>query len=344
MTKYTLEYTELTTLKDIIIALDKGGIGLVAMVDQSQKLVGIVTDGDLRRAILNREENLAKVINDSPIKMHYDAPKDTVVRKLKAIHRRHMPLVDSHGRLQSVFVLDGFELPQKSNSVVIMAGGLGSRLGELTKTIPKPMLKVGNKPMLEHLVEQFREQGFKKFTFCLNHLKEKIMDHFGDGSDFDVEISYVVEEKKLGTAGALSLLRGKFDLPFFVINADVLTTLDFERLMQYHCAARSIATMCVREYQHTLPYGVISSDKSSRLVGITEKPTQSFDVNSGIYVLEPQVIDFIPEEQMYDMPELFGNMLSSGEHCSVYKLDDYWLDIGQVNDFEKANRDINYDS
>ena len=344
MKKYTLEYTEYTTLKDIILALDEGGVGFVAVVDEAQKLIGIVTDGDLRRAILNREENVAKVINKSPVKMPYDTPKEAVVRKLKSIHRRHMPLVDLLGRLQSVFILDGFELPQKANSVVIMAGGLGSRLGELTDTIPKPMLKVGNKPMLEHLVEQFREQGFKKFTFCLNHLKEKIMDHFGNGVDFDVEISYVVEDKKLGTAGALSLLRGNFDSPFFVINADVLTSLDFERLMQQHCASSSIATMCVREYQHTLPYGVISSDESGKLVGITEKPTQSFDVNSGIYVLEPQVIDYIPEDQMYDMPELFGNMLINGEHCSVYKLDDYWLDIGQVNDFEKANRDISYDS
>ena len=342
MKKYTLEYTERTTLKDIIIALDKGGVGLVTIVDESEKLIGIVTDGDLRRAILNREDNISNVINTSPVSMHYDTPKGSVIKKLKAIHRRHMPLVDDVGRLRSVFVLNGYELPEKPNNVVIMAGGLGSRLGKLTRITPKPMLKVGNKPMLEHLVEQFREQGFKKFIFCLNHLKEKIIDHFGDGSDFGVEIDYIVEEKRLGTAGALSRLRGTFDSPFFVVNADVLTTLDFERLMDHHCASSSIATMCVREYQHTLPYGVISSDETGRLVGITEKPTQSFDVNSGIYVLAPQVIDFIPDDQMYDMPELFEKMLINGKHCSVYKLDGYWLDIGQVNDFEKANRDINY--
>ncbi|MEY8213825.1 MAG: nucleotidyltransferase family protein, partial [Colwellia sp.] len=288
--KYTLKYEASCSLNDAVKALDNGGVGFLALVDDSNKLLGILTDGDLRRAILNKETELNKIINFSPAVMSYQSTSQEVIQKLKSLHRRHMPLVDEENRLKSVFTLDDVDFVSKDNEIIIMAGGLGSRLGELTKETPKPMLRVGDKPMLQHLIEQFRDQGFCKFILCVNYKKDIISDYFGSGEKFGVQIDYVVETKRLGTAGALSLIQKEINSPFFVINADVLTSLNFQELISFHKKQKSKATMCVRNYVQQVPYGVIKADENSTLIGIDEKPTYSFNVNTGIYVLEPSVL------------------------------------------------------
>ncbi|MGF1807240.1 nucleotidyltransferase family protein [Aliivibrio sifiae] len=338
--KYTLKYNENDSLKDAVKALDEGGVGFLALVDGNDKLIGIITDGDIRRAILNQETKIANIINVSPFIMNANATKQEVIHKLKKLHRRHMPLVDEDGVLKSVFTLDDVDFSSKENKVVVMAGGLGSRLGELTKDTPKPMLKVGNRPMLQHLIEQFREQGFCDFIFCVNYKKDIISNYFGSGEKFGVNIKYVIEDKRLGTAGALSLLENGINESFFVVNADILTTLDFDALLTHHLSRNVQATMCVREFIQTLPYGVIKSDESGNLLAIEEKPSNSYDVNSGIYVLDPTVLNYVPSDQFFDMPELFNDLITHKIDCSVYKLSDYWLDIGKIDDFEQANKDI----
>jgi dTDP-glucose pyrophosphorylase len=332
-------FTPDRTLLDAIRALDEAGIGFLALIDDSNLLVGILTDGDFRRGILEQKTELIDIINTDPITMQFDTPQHEIVIKLKSLHRRHMPLVDKNNIFKGVFSLDDIEFISKENLVVIMAGGLGTRLGDLTKELPKPMLCVGDRPILQHLVEQFRDQGFHQFVFCLNYKKDIIKEYFGNGERLGVKISYVVEEKRMGTAGALSLIKTGLKKPFFVINADVLTNVDFNSLLDFHNEKENVATMCVRQFEQKVPYGVIEIDKNAHITGIKEKPNFSFNVNAGIYALDPIVLKYIPENEFFDMPTLFEKLMAN-HHCSAFNLHDYWLDIGQKEDFNKANLDM----
>ncbi|KAB7628236.1 nucleotidyltransferase family protein [Alkalilimnicola sp. S0819] len=338
--KHSLVLTEETTLKEAIEALDQGGVGFLAMVEATGRLVGILTDGDIRRAVLRKEDRLLNIINTSPETMLDSASQREIVLRLKALHRRHMPLVDAAGRFSGVFSLDDVEFVSRDNTVVIMSGGLGSRLGELTKEVPKPMLTVGSRPMLQHLVEMFSEHGFRRFIFCVNYKREVIQDYFGDGSRFGVKIDYVVESKRLGTAGALSLIDAALDCPFFVINGDVLANVDFSHVLATHIASARVATMCVRQHSYQVPYGVVRTDASNMITGLQEKPELAFDVNAGIYVLDPEVLDLVPCDTFYDMPSLFECLVGSGRKAGVYRIEDYWLDVGRREDLQKANRDL----
>lgn len=337
--KHALLYDESLTIKKVVKALDDGGIGFVAFVDKDEHLVGILTDGDLRRGILNNLTNVEELVNFEPVKMDSASTKSEVIANLKSLHRRHMPLVDENNKLVSIFSLDDVDFISRPNTVVVMAGGLGSRLGELTKNTPKPMLHVGDQPMLQNLIEQFREQGFRKFIFCLNYKKELIQDYFGNGSKFSVQIDYVVEEKRMGTAGALSLIDKPFLHPFFVVNADVLTNMNFDELLDYHLSKNASATMAVREYCHEVPFGVIR-ELDGKIIGIEEKPSITLDVNAGIYVLSPPVLEIMPKDQFYDMPNLFKNLADINGSCHCYKINGYWIDIGRKEELIKANSDI----
>lgn len=336
--------TDDSTFEMAIEAIDKGGIGFLAVIEESGSLVGILTDGDVRRAFLKKNYKLASIINKKPEVMNHLSSRQEIILKLKSLHRRHMPLVDADGKFKRVFSLDEVDFYSRDNVVVIMAGGLGSRLGELTKEIPKPMLNVGSRPMLQHLVELFREQGFSRFIFCVNYKKEVIKEFFQDGSRFDVQVTYVEENQKLGTAGALSLIENKFEAPFIVINADILTNVNFPDLIEYHEKSAGVATMCVRAHEVQIPYGVVNSDENSKLVTIEEKPVVSFNVNAGIYVLDPIAVDYIPNNKYFDMPTLFDTLSGNDLSSCVYHIRDYWLDIGRREDLQRANNDLSIKS
>jgi dTDP-glucose pyrophosphorylase len=338
--KYAFVLTKDSTFEMAIEAIDQGGMGVVAVIDESKSLLGILTDGDIRRAFLRKTYNLDEIINKAPEVMKDHSSHQEIIAKLKLLHRRHMPLVDNDGIFKGVFSLDDVDFITRENPVVIMAGGLGSRLGELTKETPKPMLIVGDQPMLQHLVELFREQGFRKFIFCVNYKKEVIRNYFLDGSKFGVNIDYIEENKRLGTAGALSLIQPELKVPFFVINADILTNLNFVDLLKFHKEKRSSATMCVRQYKLQVPYGVICSNDNNELISIEEKPQLKLDVNAGIYLLEPSVQQYIPKDEFFDMPSLFKKIMSQNETSSVYLVKDYWLDIGRIDDLKQANSDM----
>jgi dTDP-glucose pyrophosphorylase len=329
-----------STLIEAIKALDETGIGFLAFVDKSEKLLGILTDGDLRRSILKQKTDLIDIINSTPKTIPYGTPKRDIVVKLKNLHRRHMPLIDENNIFKGVFSLDEVDFVSKTNPVVIMAGGLGSRLGDLTKETPKPMLQVGDRPMLRHLVEQFRDQNFRSFIFCLNYKKEVIKDYFGSGEKFGVNIQYVIEDKRLGTAGALSLLKTEIAEPFFVVNADVLTNIDLDMLLNFHIDNNDMATMCVQQFEQQIPYGVVISDEKSHIIDIKEKPSTFYNINAGVYVLSPEVLNYVPNNEFFDMPTLFQQLMIKNHNCSVFNLHDYWLDIGQKNDLKKANSDM----
>lgn len=340
MSKHKLVLSDATKFEEAIELLDQNGNGVLPVVDANDKFIGLVTDGDIRKAILNKKLDLEHIINKSPFKYDISSTKKERLQFLKSIRRRHLPLVDSDGVYVELFVMDDLEFNSKANSVVIMAGGLGSRLGELTKETPKPMLHVGKKPILESIVENFIEYGFHKFYISVNFNAEKIMQYFGDGKKWGVEIKYLHEDKRLGTAGALSLINETFQEPFLVANGDVITTLDYEELLEFHIKQGAVATMCSREYEYSIPYGVVDI-KDERVCGLIEKPSYQFNVNAGVYVLEPHVIDLVPKDTFFDMPALFEVLVEKNQDTFAFNIKDYWIDIGQEHEYQKANKDLN---
>ncbi|HET7657256.1 MAG TPA: nucleotidyltransferase family protein [Bacillales bacterium] len=315
--------------------------GQIAIVhDQNLRLLGTVTDGDIRRGILSGvslDDEIQRIMNKSPMFVRTNDSFYKVVSIFQAKKLRHLPVVDDDMRLMDIHFADHFmNLKQKDNVVIIMAGGLGTRLQPLTNDIPKPMLTVGEKPILETTLESFIEQGFHRFLLSVNYKKELIIDHFGDGSKWGVTIEYLNEEKRLGTAGALSLLAEKPDKPFIVMNGDILTKVNYTNLLDFHKESKAHATMCVREFDYQVPYGVVKTN-GHLLKGIEEKPVQKFFVNGGIYVLEPDVVNYIPEDSFYDMPTLFEALIGNELLASAFPIREYWMDIGRMVDYEKAN-------
>lgn len=331
-----------TSVLDAIGIIDKGALQIALVVDQNGRLLGTVTDGDIRRGLLKGvglSAAIQEIMNPNPVTALAHEPRDTVlaIMKLKRIH--HMPILDEQGRVVHIETLDQLiQSREHDNWVVLMAGGLGTRLRPLTDDCPKPLLRVGNKPLLETIIASFADHGFRKFYICVNYKAEMIEQYFGDGGHFGVEIRYVREEQRMGTAGALTLIEDKPTQPLIVMNGDLLTRVNFQQLLDFHVNHHAQATMCVREYVYQIPYGVVNIQKH-RLLGIEEKPQQSCFVNAGIYVLDPDVIDLIPKDTFYDMPDVFTKLISLHCETAVFPIREYWLDIGRMDDFDRANGD-----
>jgi NDP-sugar pyrophosphorylase family protein len=248
-----------------------------------------------------------------------------------------MPILDSRGAVVDL-VLAGeiFNPDPGKHAVVIMAGGLGTRLRPITESIPKPMVPIGGRPVLELIIEQFATQGFRWITLCVNHLAEVIEDHFGDGKAFGVEIEYVREAKRMGTAGALSLVSPAPAKPVIVMNGDILTALNFSQLLTFHYDNGALATMGVNHFQYQIPYGVVDI-RNHQIHGFVEKPIYDFFVNAGLYVVSPQVLDCVPEDEFFDMPSLFDQLEPSQK--MAFPIHEYWLDIGKHDDLDRASRE-----
>ncbi len=327
------------TLIEVMKVIDDSTLQFAVVVDEEQHLLGTVTDGDIRRGILQGkglDVPIISIMNQYPTsaqnnqKMHkYNQIMDT--KKLK-----QLPIVDENNKVVDIIFMDQLNVTSNKNMVILMLGGLGTRLRPLTNDIPKPMLKVGNKPILETILEGFKQYGYANFIFSVNYKKEIIQDYFQNGQAFGVVIDYIEEEKRMGTAGALSLLKERPEEPFFVMNGDLLTQVNFEQLMEFHIEHQSIATMCVREYEYQIPYGVIETNGAD-LITIQEKPIHRSFVNAGIYVLNPEIFDYIPKGEFYDMPTLFEQLLAKKQKVSVFPIREYWLDIGQMDEYKQAD-------
>ncbi|HBJ02338.1 nucleotidyltransferase family protein [Lysinibacillus sp. UBA5990] len=331
-----------TTLLETMKIIDDTSLQFAIVVDDSQTLLGTVTDGDIRRGILRGEGldvNIESVMNVSPITAGLDNTYSEYLNILKKYKLNQLPIIDNDNRIVDIiFAGQQQQETNKNNLVVLMAGGLGSRLRPLTEKIPKPMLNVGNKPILETIIEGFKQYGFTRFILSVNYKKEVIQDYFQDGSDLGVTISYIEEDKRMGTAGALSLLQENLNSPILVMNGDLLTQVNFEQLLQFHEETDATATMCVREYEYQIPYGVIET-KGQQLISIKEKPIHRSFVNAGIYVLSPSVFEYIPQGKFYDMPDLFNQLIDEQKNVSVFPVREYWLDIGRMADFERADEE-----
>lgn len=333
--------TPQATMRDALSAIDGGRMYIALVVDGTCHLLGTVTDGDIRRALLHGstlETPVTQVMNPHPVTGLVDED-DIIWQRTMARHQlRHLPLLSADGCVVDLVRYRPPAEPERDNLVVLMAGGLGTRLRPLTETVPKPLLTIGNKPILETIVENFVSQGFSRFVLCINYRGAQIREHFGDGRRWGVEIRYVEEPSRMGTAGALSLLPERPTKPFFVMNGDLLTKVDFVRLLTFHHQREAAATLCVREYSHQIPYGVVEMDRY-RVTHLVEKPMQHYWVNAGIYLLQPDTLDLIPPQRFFDMTELLGALTAAGRTVTGFPLREYWIDIGQVGEFEQAHND-----
>lgn len=329
-----------TSIRDAIRIIDLGALKIALVVDSSNRLVGTISDGDIRRGILKGCElgnPVYQIMNTSPSVAGRNDTREKILDLMRQKQIHQVPIVDDHGTLIGLEVIDTILAPpQRDNWVVLMAGGLGTRLKQLTVDTPKPLLKIGDKPILETILSNFIEYGFNKFFISVNYKSEMIENYFGNGSQWGVQINYLREDTKLGTAGALSLLPEKPSLPLVVMNADVLTKMNFKHLLDFHHEHNSIATMCVRQYEFQVPFGVVRID-SHRLKEIQEKPVHRFFVNAGIYVLDSEAVSLVPSGHYFDMPALFETLLQKGYETTAFPIREYWLDIGRTADFEKAN-------
>ena len=280
---------------------------------------------------------IGKIYNNQPVVVKISDSKEKIIEL--AVTRRiyQIPVVDDDGMVIRLAEIDQLIKQEKHpNTVVLMAGGLGARLRPLTNTTPKPMLPVGGKPILETVISRFRKQGFTKFVIALNYKGDMIRSYFGNGSTLGVDISYLEENQRMGTAGALGLLETAPGESFFVMNADILTLVDFESLMDFHVRNRSDATMCIREFGMEVPYGVVKLNKEN-IVSIEEKPIQQFYVNAGIYVLTPQILQLIPKGLPLDMTGLFEQAVERAMNTLSFPIREFWMDIGKPEDYERAN-------
>lgn len=341
--KYFLTQLQISpnnTMADAIKTIEVGHVQMALVVDQQRKLIGTVTDGDIRRALL-RGESL-----ESPVErfMYREfralsaiATEEEALALLKREMLQQIPALDESGKVLRLFLLEELILPKKrTNPVVIMAGGEGKRLQPLTHDCPKPMLKVGGKPLLEIIIQQCIDAGFQRFYLAVNFLKERIQEHFGNGERWNIHIDYLEEDQKLGTAGALSLLPETPNEPFLVLNGDVLTRVNFGRLFSFHEEHDAVATLCVREHVTQIPYGVVQIDEL-RVLGLEEKPLYKQYVNAGIYLLDPTILTMVPKNQFFDMPQLLERSLQSQQRISAFPIHEYWLDIGNPETFERAH-------
>lgn len=326
---------------DAIQKINDGAIGIVLVLSEDRRLLGTVTDGDIRRGLL-KGLTLESKVNCVMKQDCFFAQNTTALNVLKEMARKHrlfqIPIVDENGcaiALASVEDWSEKSLKTYPNEVIIMAGGMGQRLMPLTQNTPKPMLNVGDKPILETIIRNFSLQGFKKFTIAVNYLSEQIVDYFEDGKCLGVEIDYVKENQRMGTAGALSLLGQKPNVPFFVINGDLLTNVNFAQLMEFHIQSKAIATMSVKQYSVEVPYGVVKVS-GHYVTSLEEKPMQNFFINAGIYVLSPDFLQHIPQGISCDMPNILNEMVKLQHKVSCFPIWEKWIDIGRHEDFAKA--------
>ncbi|MDQ0156907.1 nucleotidyltransferase family protein [Robertmurraya andreesenii] len=329
-----------TTILETMKNIDRTASQIALVVDGENRLQGTVTDGDIRRGILkgiSLNDPVSTIMNQNPITVFHKSSKQSIRKILQEKKLRQIPVVNNDNRVIDIIFSD-ILLDSRAfdNWVVLMAGGLGTRLRPLTENVPKPMLNIGSKPILHTILENFIDYGFHQFYFSVNYKRELIKQYFGNGIQWGISIDYLDENQRLGTAGALSLFREKPTKPIIVMNGDILTKVNFQQLLEFHESHSSMATMCVREYHYQIPYGVVRTDGAT-LCSIEEKPTERHFVNAGIYVLNPEALDLIPEEKFYDMPTLFETLIAKNKKTCVFPIREYWIDIGRMNDFEKAN-------
>ncbi|MBM4002640.1 MAG: CBS domain-containing protein [Planctomycetes bacterium] len=333
------------TIREAMSRINRGARGIVLVVDAQQRLEHTVTDGDIRRAILagdGLDQPISSLIArkpSGPITAPCDLPVDQQVRRMQDHGVRQLPLIDARGRVTGMTFLEDLIREPDSSSVqaVIMAGGFGKRLRPLTDQTPKPMLPIRGKPLMERTINRLKSAGIRNINITTCYLPEKISGYFGNGSQLGVDLHYVAEDQPLGTAGALGLLTSNQDT-LLVLNGDILTSVDFRSMIEFHRHHNADLTVGVRQYGVEVPFGVVETQQGM-VRSLREKPTVDFLVNAGIYLVEPSARSLIPQQRRFDMTELIQAMLHAGRNVMSYPIVEYWIDIGKLDDFQKAQQE-----
>ena len=338
--------TKDTTIISAVKRMDEEALRVLLVVDDHQRLLGIITDGDIRRYLLKQtslEAAVELIMNKSPVTALISESQDQLFMKMHSLKILHLPIIDHDNRVVGLETFDTvFVKNTRDNAVIFMAGGMGKRLYPLTADCPKPLLKIGNKPISEILLENFIKVGFKNFYFSVNYKAEMIRDYYGSGARWGVNIQYIEENDALGTAGSLSLLPALPKKPFFVVNADILTNINFGHIMDFHQEQlnKAHATLCVREHQNTIPFGVVNiNETNNRLLSIAEKPTNNYFVNAGIYILDPETLQHLSFNSYCDMPTFLTHLVKQGLDVTTFPISEYWLDIGHHDNLVRAATD-----
>jgi dTDP-glucose pyrophosphorylase len=332
-------------IDEALARLEYAETGVLLVTDEARRLVAVLTDGDIRRAVLaglSLGEPCARVACSEPV---VGPPALSPAEALRLMDRGrefpvdHLPLVDDAGVVRGLVLRRDLVREEPAPvAAVIMAGGLGTRLRPLTERTPKPMLPVGDRPLLELTIERLRAAGIRRINVTTHYLAERITEHFGDGARFGVDMHYVAEDEPLGTAGALRLVT-PWTGPLLVVNGDVLTAVHYRDMLAYHREQRAEVTVGVRQYDMQVPYGVIESE-GSLVTAIREKPVQRCLVNAGVYLVEASARELMPVAARCDMPDLIARLLDAGRRVACFPIVEYWLDIGRPADYEAAQHDI----
>ncbi len=333
-----------TSILDTLKVIDNAAVEIALVVDDNKRLIGTVTDGDIRRGLIKGtklEEPIDTLMNPSPITAGLNSTDDELLFLMTNRSIKHLPILDKNRRvLRLVLLKDLIKGKKRPNIAIIMAGGLGSRLGTLTQNTPKPLLPVGGKPVIARIAEQLKSHGIEEIYISINYKGSQIKKWFEENPINGAQISYLEEKEFLGTAGALSLLPNKPSNPFIVINGDIISPVNFGSLLEFHQQSHKSMTLCTREFNFQVPYGVLKLN-GSQLVSIEEKPSQNIFINAGIYVINPELLKYIPEKNRFDMPELINIAIKEGNEIACYPVSDYWLDIGTPQDYIKADKEFN---
>lgn len=340
--------SEDASILEAMCAINEGAVEIAIVVAKDGRLVGLLSDGDIRRALLNGftlESPISGIINRRPLSMPETATREEILAVMGRHSIRQIPLVDKDGRAtQIAWITDLIRNDIRPNETIIMAGGRGKRLYPLTRDVPKPMLEVRGKPILEHIIDELRQYGIFRITLAVNYLSDVIKDHFGNGDSFGVRISYLEENEPLGTAGALSLLADKPSHPFLLLNGDVLQRVNFGSLLSFHERHDFHATMCAVRYGMELPFGLVEVD-GNRLTRLVEKPVHTMNSNAGIYVFNPGVLDLLEYDSHCDATDLLDRLIQAGKPVGVFTLYDHehWLDVGRKDDYDYACHEYPFD-
>ena len=340
-----------TRLRDVVACIDRNAKGIALVVDAERRLLFTMTDGDLRRAVLHGLDlemsagawaALTLGPTHAPVTAPHGTSRVELLKLMTALTFRHVPLLDSDGRVVDLALLSDVVAEAFPQHAVVMAGGLGTRLRPLTADLPKPMLPVGDRPLMEHILQQLHESGIRHVSITTHYKPETIVEHFGNGAAFGVELNYVHEDRPLGTAGALGLLP-PWNSPLLVINGDILTRVNHQSMLVFHQENRAMVTVGVRQYDVQVPYGVLET-AGLDVRAVSEKPTLSFFVNAGVYLLEPVVQQYLAPGQRADMTDLLGRLLAEKHRVICFPISEYWLDIGRHADYEKAQAEFSQET
>ena len=336
---------ENSTIRDAIKCLDKSHRQIVLVVSKNMKLVGTVTDGDIRRGLIkgfSLEEGAKNVTNKkSFVCQEADISNPTRIEQFFDQYEiNHIPVINKEGQIKGLYIRNSKKTQiELKNKFVIMAGGRGERLLPYTKNCPKPLLKINGKPILEHIIYNAKEFGFRKFIISVNYLGEMIKEYFGDGAKWNIDISYIEENNRMGTAGSLSFIDNSANEPVIVSNGDIWSNIDYVDFLKFHTDNSGSASMATRLYEWQNPFGVVES-KEHELLRFVEKPIHSSQINAGIYIINSDEFNHLKQDTYCDMPDLFRKIIDNKGKALVYPIHEHWQDIGRIEDFQKLQKEF----